>query len=80
VSHALSEPLGQCTVGGIERAAYKRVGIAREDLMVVIVSVVEEDVRIRDTVFCLQDGVVYLRNAHEENAISSTNHERPLLS
>ena len=48
--------------------------------MAVVVAVVEEDLRVGDTVIGLDDGVVNLGNADEEDAISGADYERTLFA
>ena len=75
VGDALGESRGKSAVRGVERTTYQRVGISGEDEVVVVVRVVEEDLGVGDAVFGLHDGVVNLRDANEEDAVSAADYE-----
>src|SRR5689334_14675676 len=55
VRDSLSESSGQSAVRRIERATDQRVGIAREDLMIVIVRIVKEEAGVGNAVVGLYD-------------------------
>ena len=48
--------------------------------MIVVVRIVQEKAGVGDAVFGLDDRVVNLRNAHEENAVSGAHHQRPRVA
>ncbi|MFZ1142932.1 MAG: hypothetical protein WAN76_27445 [Candidatus Sulfotelmatobacter sp.] len=80
VGDALGEAGGQRAGSRIERTSYERIGIAGEDLVVVVVRVVEEDAGVGDAVIGLDDRVVNLRNADEEDAVSGADDEWTLVA
>jgi hypothetical protein len=60
---------------GGEGAAYQRIGIHGKELMVVVVGVVEKELRVADAVFGGDGGVIDLRNADIEEPIAGANDE-----
>ena len=73
-------PAGSAQVAALSGQAHERVGIAGEDLVVVVVRVVEEDAGVGDAVIGLDDRVVNLRNADEEDAVSGADDEGTLVA
>ena len=81
VGDALGESGGQAAGGrGGERAAHNRIGIHGKNLIVVVVGIVEKDLRIGDSVFGGDGGVVDLRNADVEDPIAGADDERAGLA
>src|SRR5260370_32399401 len=76
VGDALSESGGKRARGRHDGAGDQRIGIRGKGLVVVILRVVEEDLRVGDAVFGGHDGVVDLRNADVEQSVAGTDDER----
>ena len=75
VGDALGESGGERAGCGHEGAGDQRIGIGGEDLVVIIVAVVEEDLRVGDAVFCGDYRVVDLRNADVEQSVAGADDE-----
>src|ERR1700730_15547665 len=70
VGDALRESRRKITTLRIERTGHQRIGIGGEELVVVIVGVVEKDLRIADAVFGGNRGVVDLWDSDVEDPIA----------
>src|ERR1700693_353273 len=75
VGDALGESRRKITRLRIERAGHQRIGIGGKEPVVVIVGVVEKDLRIADAVFGGDGGVINLRDADIEDPIAGADDE-----
>src|SRR5579864_9817716 len=73
---ALGESRGQHAVGGIERAAYQRIGVRGEYLAVEVMIVVKEYAGVGDAVFGGDGGVIDLGDADVEESVSGADDQR----
>src|SRR5579864_5555770 len=75
IGNSLGESGGQRAARRVKRAGHERIGIVGEDLSVVVVRIVEKKAGVGDAVFGLDDRVVDLRDADEEEAVSGADNE-----